>query len=109
MPQLPPLSVSPAASTAADAAGILPRPSDDESITSWMALGSCRTYPPAMFFPSDGVGVDRARKICAECPVKSTCLEYALEQRIEHGVWGGCSERERRRILKRRRNESAVR
>jgi WhiB family redox-sensing transcriptional regulator len=49
------------------------------------------------------VGVDRARKICATCNVTEQCLEYALEQRIEHGVWGGCSERERRRILKRRR------
>ena len=50
--------------------------------------------------------VDRARKICRDCPVKGTCLEYALEQRIDHGVWGGCSERERRRILKRRRDEA---
>ena len=50
-----------------------------------------------------GVGVDRARKICVDCPVIEQCLEYALDERIEHGVWGGCSERERRRILKRRR------
>lgn len=56
-----------------------------------------------MFFPSDGVGVDRARKICATCPVREACLDYALEHRIDHGVWGGTSERERRRILKRRR------
>lgn len=84
-----------------------PRPSDEESITAWMALGNCRNYPPAMFFPSDGVGVDRARKICADCPVVGTCLEYALTERIEHGVWGGCSERERRRILKRRRTNAA--
>jgi WhiB family redox-sensing transcriptional regulator len=68
-----------------------------------MAEGNCRNYPPDVFFPSDGVGVDRARKICAGCPVMSQCLEHALEFRIEHGVWGGCSERERRRILKRRR------
>ena len=78
-------------------------PVDDDSATAWMAAGNCRNYPPAVFFPSDGVGVDRARKICADCPVAEQCLEYALEQRIEHGVWGGCSERERRRILKRRR------
>ena len=79
-------------------------PLDTESATSWMAEGNCRNYPPAVFFPSDGVGVDRARKICNnDCPVAAKCLEYALEQRIEHGVWGGCSERERRRILKRRR------
>jgi WhiB family redox-sensing transcriptional regulator len=76
---------------------------DDDSATAWMAQGSCRNYPPQVFFPSDGVGVDRARKICATCNVTEQCLEYALEQRIEHGVWGGCSERERRRILKRRR------
>ncbi|HSH11564.1 MAG TPA: WhiB family transcriptional regulator, partial [Ilumatobacter sp.] len=42
------------------------------------------------------------------CPVKQTCLEHALEHRIEHGVWGECSERERRRILKRRRQEAAT-
>lgn len=71
----------------------------------WMAEGLCRYYAPGSFFPSDGVGVDKARKICAECPVKAECLEYALVNRIEHGVWGGCSERERRRILKRRREE----
>jgi len=79
---------------------------DPDSPTAWMAEGNCRLYPPAVFFPSDGVGVDRARKICRDCPVAARCLEYALEERIEHGVWGGCSERERRRILKRRRDET---
>src|SRR4051794_33552003 len=74
----------------------------------WMSEGLCRNYPPAKFFPSDGVGVDVARKICATCPVKSPCLEYALIERIDHGVWGGCSERERRRILKRRRVAAAA-
>lgn len=76
---------------------------DDDTATAWMGQGNCRNYPPGVFFPSDGVGVDRARRICASCPVSESCLEYALEQRIDHGVWGGCSERERRRILKRRR------
>jgi WhiB family transcriptional regulator, redox-sensing transcriptional regulator len=76
---------------------------DSDYATAWMAEGNCRNYPPAVFFPSDGVGVDRARKICNGCPVIDTCLEYALEERIEHGVWGGCSERERRRIQKRRK------
>lgn len=76
---------------------------DTDAATAWMARGNCRLYPPATFFPSDGVGVDKARKICAGCPVTEPCLEYALAHRIDHGVWGGCSERERRRILKRRR------
>ena len=76
---------------------------DNDATSVWMNKGNCRNYPPATFFPSDGVGVDRARKICNGCPVLDTCLEYALENRIEHGVWGGCSERERRRIIKRRK------
>ena len=75
----------------------------DEVQPTWMAAGECRNYPPAAFFPSDGVGVDAARRICATCKVQEACLEPARVQRIDHGVWGGCSERERRRILKRRR------
>ena len=72
-----------------------------------MAAGLCADKPPSLFFPSDGVGVDVARKICADCPVKAPCLEYAIRNRVDHGVWGGCSERERRRIIKRRRAEAA--
>lgn len=75
----------------------------DEIELTWMRNGNCRDYPPSVFFPSDGVGVDNARKICATCPVVEECKTYALDNRIDHGVWGGCSERERRRILKRRR------
>ena len=75
----------------------------DDTDTAWMAEGNCRNHPPATFFPSDGVGVDRARRICSTCPKTEMCLEYALVNRIDHGVWGGTSERERRRILKRRR------
>ena len=76
--------------------------------TDWMAKGKCREVPPATFFPSDGVGVDDARRICADCPVKEPCLEYALAERVDHGVWGGTSERERRRILRRRRQQAAA-
>jgi WhiB family redox-sensing transcriptional regulator len=83
-------------------------PPDADSETAWMADGNCRLHPPATFFPSDGVGVDKARKICCDCPVMSRCLEYALEERIDHGVWGGCSERERRRILKSRRQDAVT-
>jgi WhiB family transcriptional regulator, redox-sensing transcriptional regulator len=76
--------------------------------TNWMAEGNCRTEPPSLFFPSDGVGVEVARKICATCPSKEPCLEYALANGIDHGVWGGASERERRRIARRRRLEAAA-
>ena len=71
--------------------------------TEWMARGNCRDEPPSRFFPSDGAGVDAARQVCAGCPVKEECLEYALRNRVDHGVWGGASERERRRILRARR------
>ena len=70
----------------------------------WMFRGRCRTNEPAAFVPSDGNGVGIAQRVCSECPVRVECLEYALVNRIEHGVWGGTSERERRRILQRRRS-----
>ena len=75
----------------------------DEVELEWMQEGHCRYYPPAAFFPSDGVGVDAARKICATCKVQEACLEYALTRREKEGVWGGCTERERRRIIRQRR------
>ncbi len=78
-------------------------PEDSPEHNQWMLQARCRGFAPEEFFPSDGVGVEEARKICAECTVQVECLEYALEHRVNHGVWGGCSERERRRILKRRR------
>jgi WhiB family transcriptional regulator, redox-sensing transcriptional regulator len=74
-----------------------------DTTSTWMELGNCRHEPPTTFFPSDGVGVELAKRICATCPVSGPCLEYALENRIDHGVWGGTSERQRRRILKARR------
>jgi len=74
----------------------------------WMIEGNCRDHPPETFFPSDGVGVQVARAICATCPVQAECLEYALDNRIDHGVWGGASERERRRLLKKRRAASVI-
>ena len=71
--------------------------------TEWMDRGRCREMDPAAFFPSDGIGVQVAQRICVDCPVKGPCLEYALANHVDHGVWGGTSERERRRILRRRR------
>jgi WhiB family redox-sensing transcriptional regulator len=75
---------------------------DTSADTKWMARGLCADQPPSLFFPSDGVGVEVAKRICEECPVRATCLEYAIENRIDHGVWGGTSERQRRRIIKAR-------
>ena len=70
----------------------------------WMLQARCRGADPRVFFPSAGGGVEAAQLICAQCPVRVECLEYALKHHIKHGVWGGASERERRRtrILRRR-------
>ncbi len=80
-----------------------PDTDNDETPTSWMAYARCRDVPPEIFFPSDGAGVEVARRYCAECPVAAQCLDYALDNHIEHGVWGGVSERKRRRITQSRR------
>ena len=71
--------------------------------TEWMAEGKCRNFPAEMFFPGDGTGVIKAQKICATCPVADQCLNYALENHVDHGIWGGKSERERRRLQRARR------
>jgi WhiB family redox-sensing transcriptional regulator len=76
--------------------------------STWMAAGKCRDFPPAMFFPSDGLGVEMARRVCADCPVRDVCLEYALDHHIEHGVWGGASERARRRMAVQRGGARSV-
>jgi WhiB family redox-sensing transcriptional regulator len=69
----------------------------------WMLRALCRGMSPSVFFPTDGAGFEAARRICVECPVRAECLEYALANQIDQGAWGGTSERERRRILRRRR------
>jgi WhiB family redox-sensing transcriptional regulator len=74
-----------------------------EEDATWMAQARCRGMNPSVFFPSDGAGFEVAQRICVECPVRAECLEFALANRIEQGAWGGTSERERRRILRRRR------
>lgn len=75
----------------------------NEQHNEWMQVALCRDMDPELFFPSDGVGVETAKGICMGCPARMDCLEYALRNRIDQGVWGGTSERERRRIRTARR------
>jgi len=66
--------------------------------------GACHDVPTEVFFPGDDHGsIGPALQICAECGIREECLEYAIEFG-EHGVWGGTSERERRRMSRRRRD-----
>ncbi len=69
----------------------------------WRMLGACRGLDAGIFYPETDEEAEVAKEVCAECGVKLACLEYALARREKVGVWGGATERERRRILRQRR------
>jgi WhiB family redox-sensing transcriptional regulator len=70
----------------------------------WRADAACRGMDPELFFPSAGdvAGAEAARQVCAGCPVRAQCLDYALRAPETRGVWGGETDRERRTIRKKR-------
>ena len=65
---------------------------------SWQDRALCAQTDPEAFFPEKGGSTREAKKICTGCEVKAECLEYALANDERLGIWGGLSERERRRI-----------
>ena len=65
---------------------------------SWQERALCAETDPEAFFPEKGGSTREAKKICTGCEVKAECLEYALANDERFGIWGGLSERERRRI-----------
>lgn len=67
----------------------------------WVELAACRSTDPEELF-AQGAEQNRAKTVCAGCAVRTECLAEALDQRIEFGVWGGMTERERRSLLRRR-------
>ena len=74
---------------------------------AWRQQARCRGVDPAVFYPvSDEDDAPEAKEICDECPVREPCLEYALTVREKHGVWGGRTERERRRLIRQRRKSA---
>ena len=72
----------------------------------WWDLGACRGLEASIFYPDDDDDAEPARRVCAECHVRSACLEYALASREKAGVWGGATERDRRRIIRQRRRSA---
>lgn len=67
----------------------------------WQEQALCAQTDPEAFFPEKGGSTREAKRICKACGVRDECLEYALEHDERFGIWGGLSERERRRLKKR--------
>jgi WhiB family redox-sensing transcriptional regulator len=73
---------------------------DPEPVTTdqWQDRALCAQTDPEAFFPEKGGSTREAKKICLGCEVRSECLDYALAHDERFGIWGGLSERERRRL-----------
>ena len=68
---------------------------------AWQEDALCAQSDPEAFFPEKGGSTRDAKRICAQCTVRAECLEYALKNDERFGIWGGLSERERRRLRRR--------
>ena len=73
---------------------------------TWRKRSACRGIDPDVFFPVTDEEAEEAKAICVMCPVRQACLEHALANREREGVWGGATERERRRIVRQRRKSA---
>ncbi|HHC08176.1 MAG TPA: WhiB family transcriptional regulator [Actinobacteria bacterium] len=69
---------------------------------AWQDLANCRGADPDLFFPERGASTRAAKAICRACSVREECLEFAIVSSEKFGIWGGLSERERRRIRRER-------
>jgi WhiB family redox-sensing transcriptional regulator len=74
---------------------------DQPEDAGWQERGLCAQTDPEAFFPEKGGSTREAKKVCLTCDVRQDCLEYALENDERFGIWGGLSERERRKLKKR--------
>ncbi|WP_231644745.1 WhiB family transcriptional regulator [Sciscionella sediminilitoris] len=68
---------------------------------TWQERALCAQTDPEAFFPEKGGSTREAKRICSVCEVRAECLEYALAQDERFGIWGGLSERERRKLKRR--------
>ena len=72
---------------------------------SWQREANCLGVHPDLFFPERGASTKEAKEVCRACVVKDDCLEFALRSGEKFGIWGGMSERERRRLRRIRAQE----
>lgn len=71
---------------------------EPDAAPGWLAQAKCSGVDPDLFFPGRGVDTKTPKAICAGCPVRAECLDHAMSRNEKHGIWGGTSERERRRM-----------
>ena len=71
---------------------------EDEGALGWQERALCAQTDPEAFFPEKGGSTREAKRVCTGCEVRAECLEYALARDERFGIWGGMSERERRRL-----------
>jgi WhiB family redox-sensing transcriptional regulator len=69
---------------------------------NWQSRANCMGVDPELFFPERGSSTREAKEVCRGCVVREDCLEYALAHGEKFGIWGGMSERERRRVRRMR-------
>mgnify|MGYP000432125939 FL=1 len=82
-------------------AGAYSNADEDTNPMAWQADAVCAQTDPEAFFPEKGGSTRDAKRICSGCDVKAQCLDYALANDERFGIWGGLSERERRKLKKR--------
>ncbi len=73
----------------------------DEETAAWQGRALCAQTDPEAFFPEKGGSTREAKSVCKVCEVRQECLEYALAHDERYGIWGGLSERERRKLKRR--------
>ena len=73
---------------------------------SWRQRAACRGVDPDIFYPVSDDYAEEAKAVCGSCSVRQACLEYSLAAREREGVWGGRTERERRRIVRQHRKSA---
>ncbi len=105
---LQPVTSEKAATLVAHQLGKLSRPTfatefnEDGTKKGWQDFSNCLGVDQDLFFPERGHSTREAKEVCQECVVREDCLEYALANGKKFGIWGGLSERERRRIRRQR-------
>lgn len=85
---------------------VVSRPLEMKRAPSWKLLAACRGVEADIFYPLTDEEAESAKSVCQTCSVREACLEWALAHRERDGVWGGATERERRRMVRQRRRSA---